>query len=65
LGPAPEPITRNGDGDGDGGGGDDDDDDDDTVNDGALVAERMATTKMTTAKRIGDVLQIYAATWSE
>jgi hypothetical protein len=49
------------DGDGDGGG----DDDDDTVNDGALVVERMATTKMTTAKRIGDVLQIYAATWSE
>ena len=52
-------------GDGDGDDDDDDDDDDDTVNDGALVVERMATTKMTTAKRIGDVLQIYAATWSE
>jgi len=45
--------------DGGGGGGDD------TVNDGALVAQRMATTKMTTAKRTGDVLQIYAARWSE
>jgi hypothetical protein len=57
--------VHDGDGDGDGDDDGDDDDDGDTVNDGALVAERMATTKMTTAKRIGDVLQIYAATWSE
>jgi hypothetical protein len=35
------------------------------MNDDELVAQRMATTKMTTAKQTGDVHQIYAARWSE